>query len=91
MIFYNSMVINNVWGMKGPKGPMLLVLTIYFWQRAPIALQKMQAYTIFNWVVIVGLTAQTIVLDFKRENVHTLDILFVVDRWKMFCYFSYWT
>jgi hypothetical protein len=56
MNFYNSMPINDVWGMKGPKGPMLLVLTIYFWQKASIALQKMQASTIFNWVVIVGST-----------------------------------
>jgi Flp pilus assembly protein protease CpaA len=77
--------------MKGPKGPMLLMLTIYFCQRASIALQKMQASTIVNWVVIVGLTIQTIVLNSKRENVHTLDILFLVDKWKMFCYFNYWT
>jgi len=55
MIFYNSMPINNVSGMKGLKGPMLLVLTIYFLLRASIALQKMQASTILNWVVIVGL------------------------------------
>jgi hypothetical protein len=38
---------NNAWGTKGPKGPLILVLTTFFKQHVvSIAFQKIQASTI---------------------------------------------
>jgi hypothetical protein len=46
---------NAIWNLKRPKGPHLSTLVIFFHQKVSTTLQKMQASSILNQVVVIGL------------------------------------
>jgi hypothetical protein len=46
---------NDIWGVKCLEGPPLSILTTFLKQQVSIILQKMQAFTILNWAIMVGL------------------------------------
>lgn len=48
--------VDNMWRMRGPKGPPFLVLTIPSLNNVSITLQNMQATYILRCAMVVGLT-----------------------------------
>jgi hypothetical protein len=53
-VFLNDYA-NAIWSFKGTKGPHLSTLVIFFRQKVSITLQRMQASSILNRVIAVGL------------------------------------
>jgi hypothetical protein len=47
---------NATWNFKGPKGLPLFFGLFFFYKKISIKLQRMKAFSILSWVVVVGLT-----------------------------------
>jgi hypothetical protein len=47
--------VNTMWNLKRLEGPHLFILVIFIHQKISITLQRMQTFSILNWVVAISL------------------------------------
>jgi hypothetical protein len=70
---------NAIWSLKGLKGPHLSILITFFHQKNSITLQRMQAFSILNWVIAVGQAPLNFHPLQDTPPIPTIDLLQVID------------
>jgi hypothetical protein len=70
---------NAIWNLKRPKGLPLFILVTFLWQKISITLQRLQASSILNRVVVVGLTTSQLPPLQDTTPISMTDLLQVTD------------
>jgi len=72
---------NAIWSLKRPMGLHFPTLVIFLCQKISFTLQRMQASSIFSWIIIVGLTTFWLPPLQDTPSITTNNLLHVVDFW----------